>query len=335
MLIFLVLILLFFIFILVTSASHAFVFKFNKYKDSLWYFIWNNDIPEEFHGSNCIRVGTLGPQQEDTQKIRIVFIRHGQSVWNSVYNEKNRDLPFNIVRTLLLEIRYFFTQPLASGLIDSPLSAEGIQQSKELANFMQGAEGRISFDTSTSVILCSNLRRTMQTALIGLDPRLKLSGEKIVVNSALQEGSRFIDTHSFSSESGKMAPMTFPGFEDPAKVLNMFDARLNKGNKSIETDLNGRSDIFLSHTFGGTIVPAISGENGAKNLNEIIVVGHSIFFRNFFKRFLPRNSSHIAKKYKMENCAVVAFDLIRNVSTGEVVIDENSIKPLYKGFIKT
>ncbi|CCW64383.1 unnamed protein product [Phytomonas sp. EM1] len=334
MFLFVILILFLAVAIAVTPAFHAFTYKLNKYKDSLKYLIWNKDIPHESHRSNFIRAGTMRPENNGTQKIRILFIRHGQSVWNSVYSEMTICLPIRIVRALILEAKYFFTRPLDSQFIDTPLSAKGIKQAKDLANFVRGAEGKITCDTTTSVVLCSNLRRTMQTALIGLSPRLNLTGEKIVVDSALQEGSGFIDTQSFSTESGKIAPFTFPGFEDPEKVQNMFDAHLNKGNKPLGVDVDARTDDFLLHIFGGTIVPAEAGERGAKDLKEIIVFGHSLFFLQFFRRFLPRSSSHIAKKCTMENCAVVAFDLIRNVSSGEVVIDENSINPLYKGFIK-
>lgn len=100
-------------------------------------------------------------------------------------------------------------------------------------------------------------------------------------------------------------------------------------------------DTFVKHLFGdvkgnmllpSSLLPASSGSKSNSDLREVIVVGHSSYFRNFFRRFLPPHSTHVAKKRKMENCAVVGFDLIHYASSNEFVIDERSIRVFYKGF---
>ena len=41
----------------------------------------------------------------------------------------------------------------------------------------------------------------------------------------------------------------------------------------------------------------------------VVATGHSFFFRELFRCFLDSDANHIAKKYVLRNCAIVAFDL--------------------------
>jgi len=40
--------------------------------------------------------------------------------------------------------------------------------------------------------------------------------------------------------------------------------------------------------------------------------GHSLWFKEFFKLYLPKNSTHFLKTNKMKNCGVVSFQLIQS-----------------------
>ncbi|EUD65791.1 hypothetical protein C922_03774 [Plasmodium inui San Antonio 1] len=66
----------------------------------------------------------------------IYFIRHSESVWNSVFNSGlTATTFFNFFLVLFYEIFFFFSKK--SVIVDSPLSNTGIIQSIELSNFLQ------------------------------------------------------------------------------------------------------------------------------------------------------------------------------------------------------
>ncbi|KAG8347227.1 putative Histidine phosphatase superfamily (branch 1) [Trypanosoma vivax] len=319
----------------VTPAFQPFLLKMAVYLNGLYFMIVTNDLPKKFRGSNYI--GSQASEQKRTRRvIRMVFIRHGQSVWNSLFNSYNLGWPARAASAILDETRYLFTDPLGSVIIDSPLSAKGRQEANELAEFVRSAKDKISFDTTSSVVVCSNLRRAMETAVIGLGPRIFSSGERIVIDSSLQEASRNIDAQTLSTEPGMITPSKMGKLNTPQSLGSVFDARLNAGNKSRHANVYRRMDDFVTRLFGEasqkSYVPAAGAHLGNAALKEVIVVGHSGYFRCFLRRFLPSASNHVIKSKKLQNCGVVAFDLVRNESTCEVYIDESTITVLYKGF---
>ena len=40
--------------------------------------------------------------------------------------------------------------------------------------------------------------------------------------------------------------------------------------------------------------------------------GHSLWFKEFFKLYLPKKSNHLLKTNKMKNCGVVSFELVQS-----------------------
>ena len=67
----------------------------------------------------------------------------------------------------------------------------------------------------------------------------------------------------------------------------------------------------------------------------IVVGGHSLWFKNFFQLYLPKDVDHPAKKRKIVNCGAVAFDLqLRRGAGGAPAyrIDPDSIRVVYGGF---
>ncbi|KAG5467062.1 hypothetical protein LSCM1_01243 [Leishmania martiniquensis] len=320
--------------LVVTPAGTLAAAKCQLYVDGFVFMAKAQDLPKHYDGTNYVRMKAVGDRAGVKRTIRVVFIRHGQSVWNSLFNSYNTGMPMRLVRAAIREFTDFFTDPFGSCIIDSPLSSKGKREVQDLASFMRTAKRKISFDPSTSVVVSSNLRRAMETALVGVSPRLTVTQERIVMDSALQEGSQNIDAQSLSTEAGKIAPCRLGNISNPAKLGTVFDPHLNSGNRVAGVDVYRRMDEFLMHLFGGSgdssLAPAAGGSNA--DLKEVIVVGHSGYFRNFFRRFLPPHSTHVAKQKKLQNCAVVAFELTRDESSGEIAVDESTLQVLYRGF---
>ena len=69
----------------------------------------------------------------------------------------------------------------------------------------------------------------------------------------------------------------------------------------------------------------------------IIVGGHSIWFRSFFKTYLPYSVDHPSKSRKIVNCGAVAFTLLKKTTDNNVpafVIEPASVTTVYGGFTK-
>ncbi|CAD2216539.1 hypothetical protein AGDE_01433 [Angomonas deanei] len=317
-----------------TQAGQVAFFKLRAYAHGGVFFIKSKDLPKTFNGSNYIKMESNHAYVNGRRTIRVVFIRHGQSVWNSLFNSLNAGLPMRWVKAVIRESICLFTDPFDSLIIDSPLSSKGRKEANELASFVRAANGKISVDPNTSVIVASNLRRAMETALVGLGPRISTTNEQIVMDSSLQEGSKNIDAQTISTEPNKIAPVPIGSIKEAKQLVQAFDPYLNAGDKVIGVDVYQRMDVFVRHLFGASGDDSLltSNKRGNAELKEVIVVGHSGYFRNFFRRFLPTSSKHIAKASKMQNCAVVAFNFVHNESNGELSVEEESIQILYKGF---
>lgn len=75
----------------------------------------------------------------------------------------------------------------------------------------------------------------------------------------------------------------------------------------------------------------------AQEADTIIAGGHSLWFKEFFKEFLPRSSTHKCKKKKIVNCGVVAFTIqhAKHAAHGDVFrVDPESVEVVYGGFHK-
>ena len=253
--------------------------------------------------------GDSHPEQTRT----IVFIRHGESDWNEVFNkEKIMLLP----RAFLGCLREW--NPLGkcckaqdSVYLDSPLSIEGCEQADGLRDYLF-RRGDPSSNTSVkvaregspddSVVVSSNLRRALHTGLIALHPRLERNaGEKVLLLAELQEMSRNVDTNSITSankcpELGIVARRLGSSHPKPETWVN---SQYNTGNKKMCTSALPRFNDFCSWCFDNNDKPVI-----------IVGAGHSLWFMNFFKLFLPQASKHDAKSCKLYNCAAVSFTLV-------------------------
>ena len=85
----------------------------------------------------------------------------------------------------------------------------------------------------------------------------------------------------------------------------------NRGNKDILIHPKHRLERFASFCFGDSAVDGLPllRSPGAR----VIVAGHSLWFRAFFRMYLDKNTAHSAKEGKLSNSGVVAFTLERGV----------------------
>lgn len=132
------------------------------------------------------------------------------------------------------------------------------------------------------------------------------------VLSSLQEISVNVDTLSLTPAG--QAPLLEDGVPQP----ETWGQGGNTGNKA----LFGRGDARLA---------AFAAWCAARPEEYVVVGGHSLVFREFFKRYLPAASAFPGKSRKMINCGVVAFDL-EVFADGEAFVDEASVEVVYGGF---
>eukprot|EP01063_Lacrimia_lanifica_P005449 TRINITY_DN1321_c0_g1_i1.p1 TRINITY_DN1321_c0_g1~~TRINITY_DN1321_c0_g1_i1.p1 ORF type:complete len:361 (+),score=123.34 TRINITY_DN1321_c0_g1_i1:69-1151(+) len=234
-----------------------------------------------------------------------IFIRHGESEWNEVFNRSKVML---VPRLVVGIVREFFHMPFKhqSLFLDSPLGATGYKQCDALAQVLNKtpslsvvAEQGGSTPQSRSVIFTSNLRRCVQTTLIGLQPRLQKTREQVFVYSCLQEAAPNVDTMALTPAKEK------PQINHP--LADLLDEKYNFGSKRWHERAIKRMNIFLKFSF-------------AREENRVIAVGHSLYFRKFFNEYLDDKSvlpeqAEMAKKKKVPNCGVVKFKVQRGKKT--------------------
>ena len=261
------------------------------------------------------------------REVRLVFVRHGESVWNYVFNRGFG--PSFLVRLVRVTLHELYLLPFDdSAYFDSPLSALGLEQCAGLQKFLRtpclDAKAEADFRALTSgeahsVIVSSQLRRAAATVAIALSDRLSRSKEKVHLVSACQEISRNIDTMGIAP-AGTAPSLWLP---DPSmSASTSFDASSHLGNKSLSTPGHQRLLDFAAWA-------------ADRPEETIIVGGHSLWFRSFFQLFLPPDLEHPSKKKKIVNCGVVGLTLQVLRDYDGVVryrIDPASIAVVYGGF---
>jgi broad specificity phosphatase PhoE len=225
-----------------------------------------------------------------------------------------------------------------SWFYDAPLSHLGLSQVDELGKFLRkppkskdpefNEVSVLRGDPSAppSTIVCSSLRRAISTMAGGFRDRLSRHPEdKILIIPSLQEISRNPDTLSITPTHTRV---TASWIEQNSKICDFaqifakqVDVSLHIGNKPINTNGLKRMNEFCDYVF-------------TLEEDHVIVGGHSIWFRSFFKTFLPYTIDHVSKTKKIVNCGIVSFKLMK-ASTGEgdkFMIDPQSVKVVHGGF---
>eukprot|EP00928_Gymnodinium_smaydae_P035769 TRINITY_DN25113_c0_g3_i1.p1 TRINITY_DN25113_c0_g3~~TRINITY_DN25113_c0_g3_i1.p1 ORF type:complete len:438 (+),score=67.24 TRINITY_DN25113_c0_g3_i1:85-1398(+) len=268
---------------------------------------------------------------------RVILIRHGESLWNEVFNRGILRLPFSLAKAL---IREAFLIPSDDSLFfDSPLNAEGMSQARSLARFLEASSPGRRGDPSemleadvaalrgdagapAAVLTCSNLRRAMQTALLAL-PRLAGVTSKVRILSSLQEMTTNVDGVAIAP-AGTVDPLEMMvgaglACDKPFCAEEYFDASENAGQKGIRAKGIDRMEAFCAWAL-------------ARPEPVVVVVGHSLYFRFLFKTYLPHSSRHQLKKQKMPNGGAVGLTLESTTNgRGRQVfrIAENTITTIY------
>merc|ERR1719414_2447839 len=141
--------------------------------------------------------------------------------------------------------------------------------------------------------------------------------------TSLQEISRNVDTLALTpAYTTPVVPRAEGAMKIMGDLLTHFyrtrlDKKLNAGNKTLKQKAVKRQEHFASWVFD-------------QKVDCIIVAGHSIWFREFFKSYLPKNCKHVAKNSKIVNCGCVAFDFYKDGTVFH--IHPNSIKEIRGGF---
>jgi hypothetical protein len=279
-------------------------------------------------------------------KKTIIFVRHGESNWNETFNKGDRPasqfllyfLP-NLAKAIAVEW-YFWAAGHAneSWFFDSPLSEKGQQQAKSIRTYLQTnlsyvtpkeAEmfrillGEVDEKTKkgpSSQMVSSNLRRAIGTVGIGFQDRFQKKRDNkekdlIMILPALQEISRNPDALSITPAKGEVVP----AWTDP-KILqeiykNNVDTSFHTGNKPVDSNGLKRMEEFSRIVFDDI------------SKDSVIAGGHSLWFRSFFRTYLPWKVDHVSKNNKLVNGGIVGFTLQRiKVGTGssKEKADENS-----------
>lgn len=277
------------------------------------------------------------------QRRDVVFVRHGESCWNDTFNKgKHRSaLKFAIgfvpglVKAVATEFYLFVTGQYDSWFYDSPLNSLGQRQAQELAGFLAQAPATardhaaialLLGEAGRSVIVSSNLRRALSTVVIAFADRLKKRrDEKILILPCLQEVSRNPDTLSITPPGKPFTPPFTDRVSDAADFDqvygNQVDVALSSGNKTVKSNGLKRMQEFCRWVF--------EEDRGA-----VIVGGHSIWFRSFFREFLPAAVEHSCKSKKIANGGAVSFTLaVAQTQDGPVyMVEPESINVIYGGF---
>ena len=266
------------------------------------------------------------------KKKTLVFVRHGESVWNEVFNRGKG--PGFVYRLLASFFRELYQLTFGDSLmIDSPLSGIGEPQGKDLAVFMQQRKlGSVMYNLKRAEeifhkiksgdrdckLIASNLRRSMATAAIGFSARISRTREKIQIVPYLQEITRNVDAVSMAGKGEVQAILG--GSLSSVDTEALFDPRINTGSKPVSLTGSKRIDLFSQWVYH-------------QKEDIIVAAGHSLYFKFFLITFLPKSFDHICKKKKMRNSAVIAFDIVQD-SEGSVMILPDTLTTLYLGYCK-
>ena len=154
-----------------TDAPVHIVGKATMYAKCFWHMVASSDVKKSKDNKPVVK-----QESARGRRIKVVFVRHGESVWNSLFNKFGLGWPVRIVKAFFRETVLWFTNAKDSLFIDSPLSTEGINQGQSLGAFFASRQGSELLHSPQSVIVVSNLRRSMETASPGAASRT--GGEK-------------------------------------------------------------------------------------------------------------------------------------------------------------
>lgn len=289
---------------------------------------------------------------EDVERKTLIFVRHGESTWNDTFNKGDRSkvafvagfIP-GLVWAVAVEIYLFVSgQSNESWLFDSPLSYKGVRQATDVKQFLRTskhitaseaeimglmtASGTKEGEVPSSQLVSSNLRRAISTMALGFQDRLErnLADDKILIIPQLQEISRNPDALSITPPKGSVIPSWIDREIDAVYFERLYkdqvDTHLHTGNKPVDTNGLKRLEAFCDVAFSEI------------KKDTIIAAGHSLWFRSFFRTYLPHKFYHISKKKKLINGGCASFTLMKKTTSegDKFMIDPKSLHVIYGGF---
>lgn len=272
-----------------------------------------------------------------TWQTQVIFIRHGESAWNQIFNVPPKIFaPIRLIIALIRECFIFMSYD--SLFFDSPLNMEGLKQAQEVEAEIQKLKEQDKFMLHKQALyVTSNLRRAMTTLFLSFRKHFMATDAKIYMLSELQEISRNVDTQALAAAKTQhpVPDKLLQSFDpDVATMMGELDLTYYEGGKTLSSNGVERIVKFTQRVY----------EMVKKTRMACVVVGgHSLWFRSFFRLYLPEYSQARAGTLPMEastkkimNGGMVKFTLQRvERNDGKPAyfrIDPNSILEMIKGF---
>ncbi|EDQ89033.1 uncharacterized protein MONBRDRAFT_32599 [Monosiga brevicollis MX1] len=269
---------------------------------------------------------------------KLYFIRHGESTWNVTFNRDKVTFIFRLIYSCVYDAYLTLTQS-DSWFIDSPLCATGVEQADSARQYIKAkhttSDHAKFLHDGRAILVCSNLRRCLSTAIVALYDRLKRSEEKLVILPWLQEITNNPDSVSITpaftlprpSWFDRNAPIMKP-FDMNKSYATMLDPTENFGNKPVKGNGKQRIDAFNEVPALYCIRLILWLFSDAVDTDTVVLCGHSLWFMSYFKEFLPLDSNHPSKKKKMKNGAIVYLQVsLYETQQGKVRLDLSGLFP--------
>eukprot|EP01104_Vermistella_antarctica_P004601 TRINITY_DN15022_c0_g1_i1.p1 TRINITY_DN15022_c0_g1~~TRINITY_DN15022_c0_g1_i1.p1 ORF type:complete len:389 (-),score=80.88 TRINITY_DN15022_c0_g1_i1:41-1207(-) len=321
----------------------ATLYKFKLYVQAIGYLVKSKDKKWKPHPVPPTDACSDKPGVE-VERRTLIFLRHGESTWNDTFNRTLNPIFFvpRLVKAIIVEMYLLASGQQDSWFYDSPLSDEGVEQAQGLREYLAGNEAPDTAHfkalrggkASDSMVVSSNLRRSISTVSVALFDRLTAEDEKMQLLTCLQEVSTNPDTLCLTPSQTIPTPSwvdtrhSESGNVDIASIYSKHtDPALCTGNKPMDSNGLKRLLAFSEWVFQ------------QKNQN-IIVGGHSLYFRYFFRTFWPggwKGVDHPALNNKIANGGAIALTFCKvsdpaKPSQTTYAIDVASIEPLFLGF---
>uniref|UniRef100_A0A7S4I893 Uncharacterized protein n=1 Tax=Vannella robusta TaxID=1487602 RepID=A0A7S4I893_9EUKA len=318
---------------------NATIYKAKLFLGSFFFIIKSQDV--NFKNKTVDRE-ILSEEVVEEKEKTLVLLRHGESTWNVTFNRSKNPIFFipRLVYAGSYELYLLLSGTRDSWFYDSPLCHEGINQSQELAEYLKNLPDSAEPDTQLlhivnktegknvdpSIVVSSNLRRSLSTAVIALNDRLKRTEESIQVHHSLQEISRNPDTLSITPAKLQPHPSWIErgySLDIPKVYEKQLHVSGNTGNKQASSTGKQRLNEFNEWVFN-----TIEEE-------YVIVSGHSLWFRHFFREFYPAAIDHPGKTKKIHNNGMVAVRVkYQKLKDGSIHCEilPDSVRSIYKGF---
>lgn len=232
---------------------------------------------------------------------KVFFIRHGESVWNKAQSAMNLRKMFNAR--------------------DHPLSELGVEQAEALSSRIKQS-GDSSPIFKPDVIYVSPLTRAVQTAVISLQEVFSQPAalKEVILMASAREKQNFLGLDTKSQSTGKdiiqrsLSELKTAYKDRHGEIVKTFkelrfdaeevsDQWWHGAHKESAVQLEIRLNEFMSHLL---YTPH----------HVIVVVGHSHFFREIFRRYLSQEFRDYDPNFvtelqsgKLMNCGVAMLQL--------------------------